>query len=416
MSTFQKDRQYYKFCAYGFLKNLRFFEAFLLLFFLESELSFFQIGWLYAIREVSRNIFEVPAGFIADSIGRKKTMVTSFSVYILAFLLFYYSVSFWIFGAAMLMMAVGDAFRSGTHKAMIFDYLKAKGWAEQKVIYYGHTRSWSQTGSAISALIAAGIVFLGDEFRIIFLFSIVPYILDLINLATYPNFLNGNVTETRTLHLSAKFKRTWQEFQYTFKNTTVLKAIGNQAFYTGFYKSLKDYIQAMLQTLAIASPFLIGLADKKRTSLLIGIFYFGMFLLNAFSSRSSGKFLSLFPSQQKALNVTFVSGIGLAFASGIFYLKEHIALAVLCFAGIYIVENLRKPIGISFVAENIPSGVMASVLSVESQAHSLTAAILAPLAGWLTDEIGIGYALLSICILAILLSPFLFLRSAQKTN
>ena len=39
---FRKDLQYYKFCLYGFLKNLRFFEAFLILFFLEGGLSFFE--------------------------------------------------------------------------------------------------------------------------------------------------------------------------------------------------------------------------------------------------------------------------------------------------------------------------------------------------------------------------------------
>ena len=37
---------------------------------------------------------------------------------------------------------------------MIFEYLKIKGWTEQKVHYYGHTRSYSQIGSAISSLIA----------------------------------------------------------------------------------------------------------------------------------------------------------------------------------------------------------------------------------------------------------------------
>jgi MFS family permease len=414
MDTFKKDRQFYKFCLYGFFKNLRFYEAFLLLFFLESGLTFLQIGWLYAIREISRNIFEVPAGFISDSIGRKKTMVSSFSVYILAFVLFYFSESFWLFVPAMLGMAVGDAFRSGTHKAMIFDYLKIKGWADQKVAYYGYTRSWSQMGSAISALLAAGIVFLGDEYRVIFLFSIVPYILDLINLATYPGYLNGSMAKNKDFNFQSNVKRIWQEFMFTFRNSTVLKAIGNQSFYTGFYKSLKDYIQAMLQALALASPFLIDLPDKKRTAPLIGVFYFGMFLLNAYSSRNSKKFLNLFSSQQKALNISFLLGIGLAAASSFFYIQHNLIIAVICFAGIYVAENLRKPIGIGFVAENIPSGIMASVLSVESQAHSITAAILAPIAGWLTDMIGIGYALLSLCIFALILSPFLLLPSKQN--
>lgn len=414
METFKKDRQFYKFCFYGFLKNLRFFEAFLLLFFLESGLNFFQIGWLYAVREISRNIFEVPAGFISDSIGRKKTMVSSFAVYILAFLMFYFSGTFWLFVPAMICMALGDAFRSGTHKAMIFDYLKKKGWAKQKVSYYGHTRSWSQMGSAISALLAAGVVFIGDEYRIIFLFSIVPYILDLINLATYPAYLDGTIAKNQHINFWASLKSIWQEFAYTFRNSTVLRAIGNQSFYTGFYKSLKDYIQAMLQALAIASPLLITLADKKRTSLLIGIFYFGMFFLNAVSSRNSKNFMLLFSSQRTALNISFLMGIGLATASSIFYLKGHLVAAVVCFACIYFVENLRKPIGIAFIAENIPSGIMASVLSVESQIHSITAAILAPLAGWLADGLGLGYALLIICGIAILISPFILLPANGK--
>ena len=49
---FHKNRQYYKFCMYGFLKNLRFFEPFLIVSTpstLERGLSLrVQIGTLYA--------------------------------------------------------------------------------------------------------------------------------------------------------------------------------------------------------------------------------------------------------------------------------------------------------------------------------------------------------------------------------
>ena len=86
MDGFRKDIQYYKFCAYGFLKNLRFFEPFLILFFLEGNLSYLQIGVIYTIREVIRNIFEIPSGLAADVLGRRRTMITSFSLYIISFL------------------------------------------------------------------------------------------------------------------------------------------------------------------------------------------------------------------------------------------------------------------------------------------------------------------------------------------
>ena len=76
---------------------------------------------------------------------------------------------------------------------MIFDYLKIKGWIKQKVYYYGHTRSWSQLGSAISAVIASLLIFYSGGFRIIYLYSVIPYFLDLLLIASYPKELDGDV-------------------------------------------------------------------------------------------------------------------------------------------------------------------------------------------------------------------------------
>jgi MFS family permease len=123
---FKKDLQFYKFSLYGFLKNLRFFEPFLYLFFLEQGLNFLQIGALITIREITRNVLEIPAGVLADSLGRRRIMVMAFSFYIISFFVFYISVSYGLFIVAMFCYSFGDAFRTGTHKAMIFTYLKNK--------------------------------------------------------------------------------------------------------------------------------------------------------------------------------------------------------------------------------------------------------------------------------------------------
>jgi len=157
-TTILKDKQYYKFCIYGFLKNLRFFEPFLLLFFYSKGISFLQIGILYAIREIAINVFEIPSGIIADALGRRKTLASSFLVYIIAFIIFYFYSSFFLFAYAMLFYALGEAIRSGINKAMIVDYLNRTNQIKYKVEYYGHTRSASQFGSALSSL-AGGILF-----------------------------------------------------------------------------------------------------------------------------------------------------------------------------------------------------------------------------------------------------------------
>ncbi|MCK5457728.1 MAG: hypothetical protein KAI45_11425 [Melioribacteraceae bacterium] len=117
----KKDKQYYKFCLYGFLKNLRFFEPFLILFFLSKGLSFFEIGILYAVREISINIFEIPSGIFADAFGRRKTLASSFLIYIITFIIFYIGADFSLFIIGMLMYALGDAIRTGINKAMIIE-------------------------------------------------------------------------------------------------------------------------------------------------------------------------------------------------------------------------------------------------------------------------------------------------------
>ena len=120
------DKMYLKFRLYGFLKNLRFFDPFIILFFIDAGLTFLSIGLLYAIREIFINVFELPTGFLADTFGRRKSMVLSFSFCLVAFLIFYLFPGFWFYALAMVFLAAGEAFRSGTHKAMILDYLKLK--------------------------------------------------------------------------------------------------------------------------------------------------------------------------------------------------------------------------------------------------------------------------------------------------
>jgi hypothetical protein len=51
----------FRFCLYGFLKNQRNFEPFLILVFREKGLSFGAIGILIGFREICINILEVPA-------------------------------------------------------------------------------------------------------------------------------------------------------------------------------------------------------------------------------------------------------------------------------------------------------------------------------------------------------------------
>ena len=139
----------FRFSLYGFLKNQRYFEPFIILFFRDEGLSFTLIGTLVAVRELATNLMEIPSGALADLYGRRRAMITSFVAYIVSFVVFgLASNPAWLF-LAMFFFGIGEAFRTGTHKAMIFDWLQLEGRADEKTMVYGTTRSWSQLGSAV---------------------------------------------------------------------------------------------------------------------------------------------------------------------------------------------------------------------------------------------------------------------------
>jgi len=412
---FKKNTQYYKFCFYGFLKNLRFFEPFLILFFLEKNISFLQIGVLYSIREICINILEIPSGIIADAFGRKKSLIISFLFYIISFVVFYLSNSFYFFIPAILFYAIGDAFRTGTHKAMIFDYLKFQGWSNQRANYYGHTRSWSQFGSAISSLLAALLVFYSGNFKSIFLFSTIPYFLDLILISTYPNELDGNNLNIKTSNIKEKIFDVLKNYLLSLKNKRILNAIANLSVHSGFHRAIKDYLQPVIQTLALSIPILFALTSKQKSAILIGIIYFLIYILSSFASRRAGKLKDKLESVEKALNVTMLIGFLLAFFSGIFFHYGFYFVSVIFYISIYLIENIRNPIGVAYVSELYQDKILATALSTNSQAKSLLAAIVAPILGFLADNFGIGISLSVVAITIIISTPLIWTKKRKLT-
>ena len=184
-----------RFCAYGFLKNQRYFEPFFILFLMSKGLSFFEIGLLVAVREVSANALEILSGALADTWGRRRAMVLSFAAYILSFVIFYLATNTWVLAFAMAVYGVGEAFRSGTHKTMILTWLQSQGREDERTAVYGTTRSWSKIGSALGVVLGAMWVVVTEDMSALFLWALIPYALDLLNLATYPSDLDGTSRE-----------------------------------------------------------------------------------------------------------------------------------------------------------------------------------------------------------------------------
>ena len=277
----------YRFSLYGFLKNQRYFEPFLVLFFLEKGLDFLQIGLLVAFRELVINLLEILSGAVADLWGRRRAMILSFSSCMVSFAVFALADSLGLLFFAMFLFGTGESFRTGTHKAMIFSWLRAQGRTAERTLIYGTTRSWSKIGSAVSVILAAVFVLASDNYAIVFWLAMIPYTMGIINFLTYPKELDG----TRKSGFSPRvvLAHLRQSLSAAWRQRPIRRLVFESMGFEGVFRAAKDYLQPVIQAAALSTGSLLALGttmgERQRVALLVGPIYFVLYMLSALASR-----------------------------------------------------------------------------------------------------------------------------------
>ncbi|MFO7992045.1 MAG: MFS transporter [Thermoplasmata archaeon] len=381
----------FKFSAYGFLKNLRFFEPFLYLFFLANGLSFFQIGLLISIREISTFLLEIPTGIIADVTGRRRAMAGAFASYMISFTIFYFFSGFILFIPAMLLFALGETFRSGTHKSMIMEHLDEEDMQDKKVEYYGKTRSASRLGSALSALLAGVIVYFWQSYNIVFLFTLIPYTFGFFLMLTYPAELDGKITGKTKL--SDLWVHTKESFHQLKEHPSLGKMLVNASIYDSFFKISKDYLSPIVKAFAVGLPLLLFIGSvEQRTAILVGIVYFFVYMNSFVSSRRSASLMKKVGSMGKALNALYFIMAAAFFGVAFFLAVDIVFLSIISFFFFFTLYNLRKPMVVGYLGDRIEPKTRATLLSGHNQMRSVIGIVIAPVLGYLADNFGISYA------------------------
>jgi len=372
-----------RFSLYGFLKNQRYFEPFLILFFLQQGLSFTQIGFLIAFRELFINLMEIPSGAVADLFGRRHSMVFSFVAYIISFAIFGFSQDYWHFFIAMFFFAVGEAFRTGTHKAMIFTWLRIEGRLDEKTKVYGYTRSWSKIGSAVSTILAVAFVLLTNNYTYVFFFAIIPYIAGLINFMTYPGELEGQPGDK--VDIRDIVAHLWECIHAALAVRRLRRLIVESMSFEGVYKAVADYLQPVVKNVALLLPIFLAWGETRRSAVMIGVVYVILYLVSAYASRNSHRITSHAGGEEKGsrllwkvISVLYVALIPLL-------LFEYYYAAVIGFIALALIQNFWRPILISRFDAFASETKGATVLSIESQAKSVSTMLTAPILGVAVD-------------------------------
>ena len=411
--TIKKDIQIWKFSFYGFFKNLRFFEPYLYIYFISLGFSLFYIGILFAIREITVYILEVPTGVFADNYGKKKSLYLCFTSYIISFVLFFLSKSLYLASLGMVFYGIGEAFRSGTHKALIYAYLEKKGWFSEKAFVYGRTRSFSLLGSAVSSFLSIIFVLNIPHLRWIFIITIIPYILDFILITTYPDDIDEK-THTE-FSIKAFISSMFFKIKSIFKNIYIVKVLLSSSLYDGIFKSIKDYIQPILKDMIMAGGIILISSETQEANvkIILGIIY-GIFYITSSSVSRNVYRLLKYAKSYALLNILF-DLMGAIFVLLYFIIKaKYLLVVILLYFVLYLMKDARRPLVVDVLGDVMKKEQRATVLSLDSEIRAIFMALFAPSFGFISDRLGIYTAFLLSGIFMLIVNRFIYIKEAKS--
>jgi len=391
---------------FKFLKGFMFFLPIYALYLQQELFTVFNVSLIISIGALSVVIFEVPSGSIADLFGRKKTLILSsiLAIIALVFLAMGGDIIFFIIYA--IINALSESLISGTDVAMMFDTLKANSsskkiaraiaevspkrllkWIPEGIRNptfkkaIGINNSMWPLGASIGAII--GGILASYSLRLPVLVTIIP-------------FMFAMLVTLFLIEPPYEKEKHKDIFLHMFKSTKLI--LGN-----------KQVLILMLTGLLFHS---FGEVSHQLKPIFfafkgISVEYFGLFFAATFAFSFIGALLSQKVSDKfgnkNALIMTVIlsATIGLL-ATLVFGLTAGVLIALTS-----IFWAIRWPIVTYLLNLEVSSKNRATVLSLGNFSNSLGLAVAAPFFGYLVDVFNInivyqlteGLALLTIFLL-----------------
>lgn len=385
-----------RFCTYAVLRNLRFFDPFFLLFLLHDVgVDFITAGTLLAFEKVLGGALEVPLGVLTDRYGRRRSLIGSFTLAAVAFVIFGVAAhGIWTLPLLYLgqtVYAVAEAARSGSHKAIILDWLTREGRPKEKAQILGVTRFFSKSSAGIAALAAGLIVWRSGSFTWLFYLAIVPTLLAAGLLWTYPRTLEGSLRQSRKA--GVRLPGTWAGLKQAARRPGVLGMIAVSVLFESQIKLALVYLQ----------PFLaerLAEVDLTVTAGIGALAYGGWFFLQGLAAGSASLFAPRlerrFGGSEAAIRRIHRWGAAALVSLALLgvFTDGMLGLAGLpLFAALAALQNARRPLFVSALDDHMDRHYRATTLSLESQLRGWAYAVSALVAGALADASNIGWAL-----------------------
>lgn len=200
-----------------FLRSQLYLAPVLLLFYQQNGLTIADFVMFQGIFQLTGIIFEVPCGYIADLISKKKVLI-------LAFICFFLRAALWLSFSGVYIVLLGElfnalsrAFLSGVYDSYIYDYLKSKNKTGRMLKECGRT-NFAMSGGAMFAAVFSAVLYNHFGTVILLLLELILTLTSILLLTSLPNPPSA---KPHGITLAQKFTEIKQTAIATLTNTNI---------------------------------------------------------------------------------------------------------------------------------------------------------------------------------------------------
>ena len=358
-------------------------------FYMENGLQMKEVMLLQAIYSITIVILEIPSGYLADVLGRKRTLFFGTILGFTGFFTYSLSGGFWGFLLAEVILGLGQSLISGADSAMLYDSLADMKKEKDYIKYEGRITSIGNIAEALAGVL--GGILAGISLR-------TPYIgQTLIALIAIPAAFSLVEPHRLNKKIGVKFN-------------DILKVVKFSLFEN---KELKRniYFSALIGTATLTMAWFV---QPVFLELKIPIEGFG--LLWTLLNLTVGLIAAIAYKIEMKIGDR-KSILLIAFTIPVFYIllsQSAGYFSIIILFAFYAIRGFATPVLKDYINRITESNVRATVLSVRNFIIRLNFAIIGPFLGWYTDTYTLYEAFLLAGIIFLLLSMFtlfFFLRS-----
>ena len=363
-------------------------------FYESNGLSMKDIMILQAVYSIAIVILEVPSGYLADVIGRKKTIIIGAVFGVLGFTTYGLSFGFMGFLVAEIILGIGQSCISGADSAMLYDSLLEKGEEKKYTRFEGRITSLGNLAEAIAGIaggLLAGITLRAPYLAQIFVaFIALPAAITLVEPARKIPLIKAGVKEIIHIARFALF------IDRPLRRNILFSAITGTATLTMAW---------------FAQPFF----EYTRIDIAwFGILWTTLNLTVALTSYTAHRLEKRLGQRGSILLIALL--IPLAYMA---LSRFHAPGGLFVLYLFYLVRGYATPVLKDYINRITASHIRATVLSVRNFVIRLLFALTGPLLGWVKDVYSLPQALglAGIIFLIIsILTAILFISSGKEMD